>query len=164
MAGPGPGEYRLLGVEPEQVGPRLPVAVPQLLPGRGPAQRTRGQLAHHAVPGRVDPDHGVGPGPDDVLHRGVVAVGDPGVTRREIRHGPPKLAGVQRLPARLMEHRVELEVRYTESGGDAPGQGGLSRPAVADHRDPLHPDSIGDDGRARRAHYRPGTPGGALDC
>src|SRR5260221_12867039 len=47
---------------------------------------------------------------------------------------------------------VELEVRDAQTCRKTPGNGGLPRAAVADHGDPLHEPSIGDDNPLRRPH------------
>jgi hypothetical protein len=96
MACPRPGEYRLLGIEAEQVAPRLPIPVPQLCLGGHPVQRAPQKLAHHPVPRRIDPGHRVGPAPDDVPDLGVVAVDHPRIGGRELGDNPPE---TRRYPA-----------------------------------------------------------------
>src|SRR6266851_2215525 len=132
-----------------------PVSVPQLGSRGHPAERAGDQLAHDPVARRVDPDHRVGAAPDNVADLGVVAIDDPGRACCEVRNNPPELAGRQRLPVRLMKYGVELEVRGAQTCRKTPGNGGLPRAAVADHGDPLHEPSIGDDNPLRRPHSPP---------
>src|SRR5215470_7610430 len=82
VARPGIANDRLLA--PEQVAPTLSVSVLELLLGGHPAQGPGNELPHDPVARWVDPDHRVGPVPDDVSDCPVVPVDDPRLGSGEI--------------------------------------------------------------------------------
>ena len=117
VPGGGPGDDRLLGIERVQVGPGLPVPVPELLAGDGTPHRPPDGAGHHHGVGQVEPHDGVGPLPDDLPHDRVVAVHDP--RRRLGRLAPTRALNVSSSSGShpgWWKMRVELDVRRAQSG------------------------------------------------
>ena len=79
------------------------------------------------MPGKIDPDDGVGSLPDERPDGAVVAVDYPAITGRRIRDTAAELLGWQRNPVRLMEDGIEFHEGHAEVPGELTGDGGFSR-------------------------------------
>src|ERR1700722_17925923 len=137
VPGGRPGDDRLLGIEGVQVGPRLLVPVPELLAGDCASHRPPDGAGHHHGIGQIEPHDGVGALPHHFANGGVVAVHDP--DRRLHRLEDPGLEGVvvERLPPRLVEEGVQLDVRRMQDACQSGCQGRLARSRASDDSDPF---------------------------
>ncbi len=100
---PGPAD-RVVGGE--QHIPALAVAVPQLGTGRRTADRAPDHLGHDLPARHVEPHDGRRPFPDELAHRGVIAVDDPALAVDDRGDPSAKLGIGKRDPVRLVNDRV----------------------------------------------------------
>src|ERR1700761_3142282 len=120
MVVPGPRDDGFLRNPAEEVSQRLAIAVPQFLPGHGPAHGPPGDLPHHGPLRQVKPDDRVRPGPDDRPYRAVVAVDNPPTLVRPPRDEPLEFVLGKRFPAWLVKDAVEFNMRHAKAGGQFP--------------------------------------------
>lgn len=135
VLGPGP-PHRVLPAEPAR--PGLPVAAEDALTGEGAPQRAAQHARQHDASAVVQPEHGVGPLPQQITDLRVAdGVDDPAGFGDDARHRLGQL--VVDGPAGSGEVQpVHLVVRHVQALAHGPRERGLARARDTHHQDPLH--------------------------
>lgn len=142
MVRPRPQQDVLLRITPKQSAESLPIAVPQLLAGPASTQCAWDQLGHYPPSRWIENDDRIRARPDDLLDAAVVTVDHPRVAGRGGIDPASELLVVQADPPRLVEDRVEFDVRRAEASGQGSSDGSLPGTGNTNHRYPTHDRAI----------------------
>lgn len=117
----------------------LAIPDPQLLTPKNASKGSTPQTQRNHRVRQIKPHQRVSSGQDQGSNAGVSPLDDPSLTGDALGHDPRERIGIERLPIRLMEDRVEFDVLTTELRGETTCERRLPAATVTEDENPIHP-------------------------